>query len=138
MSYDSVAMLIKMINAQVDKLTDSLLDSYEMTGVQFKILKYLYSNSCKLTRMVDLESYFDMESHVAANAIKALENKDYIARIVDSNDKRSKIIVLTDHAWEMKEEIFDIGRFVEAQITQRLTDDERKQLSSLIQKCMAS
>lgn len=68
--------------------------------------------------------------------MQKLEAKDLVKRIPHSDDKRSKVLVLTDRAIAMKKELLALANNMEQQMTQNLSDEEQEQLAGLLLKML--
>ena len=75
-----------------------------------------------------------MTNPTVTGLVQKLEKSDLVTRIPHPQDKRSKILLLTDHAVEMKEELLALADALELQMTKNLTEEECGQLSRLLQK----
>ena len=68
--------------------------------------------------------------------LNALEEKGFVARTTNPDSARGKLIVLTEKADSMQEELVKLGDTVEDKLTERLTLDERAQLIDLLQRLL--
>ena len=91
-------------------------------------------NAIVLVDQIDIETKFAMTNPTVTGLVQKLEKSDLVTRIPHPQDKRSKILLLTDHAVEMKEELLALADALEFQMTKNLTEEECGQLSRLLQK----
>lgn len=138
MEHAKISILIKKASLIFDKLFNQLLAPYNLTGSQFKILMVLYHAPEGSVRQTDIETKFAMTNPTVTGLVQRLEAKQLIKRMPNSDDKRSKVLALTDRALEMKEELFALADDLEAQMTEDLTAAECDQLSALLIKMMKS
>ena len=136
MFIDKVAILIKKAALEFEKQSNPVLLEYGLTGAQYKLLKYLFVHPAGSVRQVDMERYYSMTHPTAIGLLDQLERKGYIQRNVNPSDKRSRVITLTDKAYEMQEALIKAGDELEDEFTSKLTGSERKQLIALLQKLM--
>ena len=136
MFIDRVAILIKKAALEFEKMSNPVLLEYGLTGAQYKLLKYLFAHPAGSVRQVDMERYYSMTHPTAIGLLEQLEKKGYIQRSVNPSDKRSRVITLTDKAYEMQEILTKAGDKLEEKFTAKLTESERKQLITLLQKLM--
>ena len=134
MKKDRVAILIKKAALEIEKLSNPILAPYELTNTQYKIMMMLYRNQDKPIRQADIEERFSMTNPTVTGIIQNLEKKSLVQRIQNPNDKRSKLVVLTDKAISMREEIDGLGEILEAQVTENLTKEEYLHLITLLKK----
>lgn len=134
MKNEKVAVLIKKTTLKIEKTAIPILAPYELTNTQYKIMMTLYQNQDKPIRQTDIEESFSMTNPTVTGIIKNLEKKNLVKRIQNPDDKRSKLVILTDKAVSMLEEISKLGEFIETQVTKNLTDEECRQLIALLKK----
>ncbi len=134
MKKDRVAILIKKAALEIEKLSNPILAPYELTNTQYKIMMLLYRNQDKSIRQTDIEENFSMTNPTVTGIIQNLEKKNLVQRIQNPDDKRSKLVVLTDKAISIREEIDGLGEILEAQVTENLTEEEYQQLITLLKK----
>lgn len=131
-----IAILIKKLSLEIDKLSNPILEPYDLTHSQFKILKYLLTKSEGTVRQVDIERYFSMTNPTVTGLVQTLENKGMIERKVNQSDSRSKILILTQKTREMKELLYSLGNKLEAELVHALTEEERQELLRLLNKLL--
>ena len=134
MDDNKVSVQIKKTALVFDKISNQLLAPYGLSGSQFKILMVLYHAPMGSVRQIDIETKFVMTNPTVTGLVQKLEKSDLVTRIPHPQDKRSKILLLTDHAVEMKEELLALADALEFQMTKNLTEEECGQLSRLLQK----
>lgn len=137
MPNDKVAILIKKTALIVEKMSNHVLAPYELTNTQYKILMLLYRNLDKPIRQIDIETHFAMTNPTVTGIIQNLEKKGMIQRIPNPDDKRSKLLTLTERAVSMENELYALGESLENQVTANLSEDEGKQLIELLKKILA-
>ena len=137
MSMNKVAILVKKAALQFDKLSNPILAEYDLTVAQFKVLKFLYVQPSRTARVVDIEKYYSLTHPTTIGLLDNLEKKGFITRIQNPADARSKLISLTDKADGMQSELEGLGDTLESGMTENLTEEEKTQLVSLLQKLIA-
>lgn len=133
-----ISVLIKMTSVVFDKLANQLLAPYDLTGSQFRILMVLYKAPAGSIRQTDIENKFVMTNPTVTGLVQKLEGKDLIKRIPNPEDKRSKMLMLTERALEMKEEMLKLSEELEQQMTVNLNEEECRQLAELLLKILDS
>lgn len=133
---ERITILLKKASLEAEKKQLPILKEVDLTVSQYKFLKYLYQRSNENTRLTDLEDFFSLTHPAAIDIIKILEKKDYVKRVVNPNDKRSKLIVLTEKAIKNKDFLIDLGQDMEDSVTENLTEEEIKQLALLLKKIL--
>ena len=136
MEVAKISILIKKAALVFDKISNQLLMPYDLTGSQFKILMMLYHAPANCVRQIDIENKFSMTNPTVTGLVHKLGAKDLVKRIPHPDDKRSKMLVLTDRAMAMKEELLALAEDLEAEMTRNLSNDEYEQLTSLLLKML--
>lgn len=136
MNITKISILIKKTSLVFDKISNQLLTPYDLTGSQFKILMVLMHAPEGSVRQIDIENKFAMTNPTVTGLVQKLEAKDLVKRMPHPDDKRSKVLALTDRAMAMKEELLALADNLEQQMTRNLNDDEREQLASLLLKML--
>lgn len=136
MNVTKIPILIKKASLVFDKISNQLLTPYDLTNSQFKILMVLYHAPAGSVRQIDIENKFAMTNPTVTGLVQKLEAKDLVKRMPHPEDKRSKVLVLTDRAIAMKEELLALADDLERQMTQNLNHDECEQLAALLLKML--
>ncbi len=136
MQQDKVAILIKKASLEFDKLANPYFAKFELTAAQYKILKYLYAQNSGTARVVDLEKFYSLTHPTTLGLLEYLEKKDFVERIDNPNDKRGKLVALTDKAQNMRETLVALGDVIEDKLTKSLTEQEKEQLVTLLSKLL--
>ena len=136
MGTTKISILIKKVSLVFDKISNQLLTPYDLTNSQFKILMVLMHAPEGSVRQIDIENKFAMTNPTVTGLVQKLEAKDLVKRMPHPEDKRSKVLVLTDRAIAMKEELLALADDLERQMTQNLNHDECEQLDALLLKML--
>ena len=133
---DKIAILIKKLSLEIDKLSNPILEPYDLTHSQFKILKYVLMNPEKNIRQADIEHYFSMTNPTVTGLVQKLEQKGMIERNVNPDDSRSKILCPTKKTIDMKDTLCGLGEELENRLTGVLDAGEKKELMRLLNKLL--
>lgn len=136
MRTERVSMLIKKTSLIVEKKTNTVLAPYELTNTQFRILMLLYYKQDKSIRQIDIETAFAMTNPTVTGILNNLEKKGLIKRCENPNDKRSKLILLTDYALSLIPKLDALGDIIEEQVMASLSGEEQNQLAMLLKKIL--
>lgn len=134
---DSIAIMIKVLGQEFDKLSNKMLAKYDLTASQFKVLKIIMVAPAFSVRQIDIEAYFSMSNPTVTGIIQNLEKKELIERVENPEDKRSKVIRVTDKVRAMEDEITQIGSELEEIFTRKLTAEEKYILKTILNKMLA-
>jgi len=127
-----IAILIKKLALEFDKIAIPTLAPYELTPTQFKILKYLYDHENVIG--IDLQKAFSMTNPTVTGILQNMETGGWIERVPNPNDTRSKLIQLTKKSLAKKPTLYHLGENLEKEFTKNLTEAERIQLINLLDK----
>lgn len=136
MTDDKVAILIKKTALVIEKLSNHALAPYELTHTQYKILMLLYRKQDQPLRQIDVENHFAMTNPSVTGIIQNLEKKRLVQRVPNPEDRRSKLLVLTERALSMRQELHALGESLEKQVTANLSGNESRQLIELLNKIL--
>lgn len=138
MTTDHIGILIKKTSQAFEKSASQVLAPYDLTPSQFKILKYVTLNPEASVRQIDLETYFGMSNPTVTGIIQNLEKKGMIYRQSHPDDKRSKIIILSEKAKNARHFILETSDNIEANFTKGLTPQEKDIMRTLLLKLLES
>lgn len=133
---NKIAILIKKLSLEIDKLSNPILEPHDLTHSQFKILKYLLMHPGETVRQVDIEHYFSMTNPTVTGLVQTLEKKGLIERKVNPDDSRSKILCPTQKTIDMKDLLYSLGEQLEEALTGVLTSQEKQELLMLLNKLL--
>lgn len=132
MKQEHIGVLIKMASLAFDRTATQLLSDFELTPSQFKILKYLSLNSDKAVRQIDIETFFRMSNPTVTGILQNLEKKGMVKRKHHPDDKRCKLIVLSDSAALQASDYLKTSREIEDVFTKQLTASQKETLKNML------
>ena len=133
---DRIGILIKKASLELEKTALSILSQYDMTLTQYKIIVYLYNAPPMSTRQVDLERAYSMTNPSVTSVLHTLEKKDLIHRAENAEDRRSKVISLTQKSLDLRDELDAAGDRLEEAFTKNLSSAERSEMIVLLTKML--
>lgn len=134
MKYDSIAILVKIASLEFDKVSNQILSPYELSNSQFKILKYILWQEAGAVRQIDIENYFAMTNPTVTGLVQNMEKKGLVERVPNPEDKRSKLIRVTDKVRAIEPELMSLGSKLEESFTKNLNEEEKQQMKILLRK----
>lgn len=137
MNSDKIAIWLKFVNLECDKLSVEILEPYDLTLTQYKVLKFLLINPQGTIWQVDIKEYFYIRNPTVIRILQSLEKKELIERQVNPHDSRSKIICLTEKAKSMENLLYQLGDKLEKKLTSNLTDEDKRELLRLLKKLLS-
>ncbi len=134
MNLPKIAILIKIASLEFEKISNTILSSRNLTASQYRILKFLYSQQEKQTRIVDIERHCSITHPTTLGLLEVLEKKGFILKRINPEDARSKRISLTKKAKSMQSELERIGDQIDELFTVNLSGEEKRCLQKLLSK----
>lgn len=134
MKSGKVSILIKKSALIFDKYANQLLTPYNLTSSQFRVLMILYKSPDCSVRQADIELAFSMTNPTVTGLIHKLEKNGLINRVENPNDKRSKLLALTEYAESKREDFIALADSIEKEMIDGLSETEVEMLSDLLLK----
>ena len=134
MKIKRIAILIKKASLQFDKISNKILEPYEISATQYKILKFLLAKEDHCARVTDLEDFLSLTHPTTIGHIDYLEKVGLIERIVNPNDARGKLITPTKKTLSLENELNKVGEDIENELTKNLNSKEKEEMISLLNK----
>lgn len=135
---DKIFILAKKAALEFDKLSIPLFAPYDLTPSQYKVLRYLFLEEPETVRQIDIERFFSMTNPTVTGILQNLEKKDWVQRIPNPRDSRSKVICLTEKALGQREELLHLSDQLEDTLTAPLSQEEKQQLILLMNKMLGT
>lgn len=119
MQQKDIGYLIKNINDKLKIKADADLKHYNLTLAQSRVLTFLDSKGGQATQK-ELEIYLEVSHPTVVGIVTRMEQNGYLCCWLDPNDKRNKIVELTEQA-----------KALGAEMEQRIFANEQMLLASL-------
>lgn len=130
--YDSFGFHFNVIFTNVKRLMEERLKEYNLTHLQFSILMNLHKNNVTTQKELLKYSYGDETS--ITRLVDRLEAKGYLNRVQSSEDKRKKMLILTDEGKNLTEQVISCANEVNEITVKDLSESESKELLNLLKK----
>lgn len=138
MNINRTAILIKKLALEFDKLAIPELAPYDLTPTQFRVIKYILNNPDLNIRQRDIEIEYSMTNPTVTGILQNLEKNNWIERVKNSDDARSKVIKLTEKTLKQKDAFYKTGDNLEKIFLKGLDNTEQKNLNELLNKLFKS
>ena len=136
MKINKIAILIKKASLQFDKISNKILEPYGISATQYKILKFLFSKEEHSARITDLEEFLSMTHPTTIGHIDYLEKNGFVERIANPHDARGKLIILTNKAFLIEDELNKVGDDIENELINKLSAKEKEEMVNLLNKML--
>ncbi|AVK47346.1 MULTISPECIES: MarR family winged helix-turn-helix transcriptional regulator [Clostridium] len=126
---------LSMLSRRLHRRIDKEASEYGVTGVQARILGFIYHKSDKKDIFQkDIEEELDIRRSSVTSVLQLMEKNGHIKRISVSEDARLKKIVLTEKGLEIQRNVYEFILRVEKSLRDELNEDEFNILVSLIDR----
>lgn len=115
----SIGKLITYIARHLNRYVDRETAHLRLSSATVPFLTYLYEHNGVHQDEMAENLQFDKSS--AARAVKVLEQRGYVTKVIDSNNKRRNVVTLTNRGFSIQDELAEILE----QTTNRLFADFR-------------
>lgn len=134
MKHNITGFYIKRISDYIEADANRALEQYGITYSQARVLTFLLRSQDKTIIQKDIEDYLELKHPTVIGILQRMEAKGLIVSEVDQQDKRQKIITLTDSAFELERKITDHVEDAEQRMAEGLTKEELDTIKQLLYK----
>ena len=131
-----IGFLIKQIHIAFETRCHKNLQRYNLTPSQMDILLYLKKHQKDTLTQRDLETGLTLKNPTVTGLLNRLEEKGFITREQNLNDKRSKFIKMTDKAERVLEDGYLYIQELDAKMLNGISEEEQEQLFKHIYKIL--
>lgn len=124
--------LFKQIHDMLEKRANNELRKKGLTLMQVSVLTVLLDSEENRLSMKELEKYFGVAQSTIAGIISRLEQKELVEAVGNANDKRIKIVKITDFGKKCCETEFYQREKTEKAILEGFSEEEKKTLNSFL------
>jgi len=126
---------LSMLSRRLHRRIDKEASEYGVTGVQARILGFIYHKSDKKDIFQkDIEEELDIRRSSVTSVLQLMEKNGHIKRISVLEDARLKKIVLTEKGMEIQRNVYEFILRIEKSLRDELNEDEFNILVSLIDR----
>ncbi|MFR4969043.1 MAG: MarR family winged helix-turn-helix transcriptional regulator [Lactobacillus kalixensis] len=126
----SIKKLLKQALVQSERERDSFAKSLGITGGQMSVIDFISDQQDKTTSQHSIELEFNLRRSTVTVMIQRMEKRDLVKRITSANDKRQKLVSLTDKGKALVPKIKAKIKMDNADLQQRFSPE---QLSATIE-----
>lgn len=134
MKHNNTGFYIKRISDYIETDANRALEQYGITCSQARVLSFLLKSQDKVTIQKDIENYLEIKHPTVIGILQRMEAKGIIMSEVDPQDKRQRIITLTDSAFELEKRIADHVEDAEQRMAEGMTKEELETIKQLLYK----
>lgn len=128
----AVGFLMKQISDRIKVSVDAALKSQNITLSQYRVLKYISDSKTSVTQK-SIESYLNVSHPTVVGIVSRMEKNGYLRSYTDDDDRRNKIVEMTEQAARISQEIQREVTAQEAKLLQGLTMEQVESLYHMLQ-----
>ena len=132
---------IRMVANSIKKYLDKYLSEstgIDLTGVEGMTIFFIFRNRDKKLTSKDVMTSFRISKATASQTLNGLVDKGYITMKNDLEDRRSKVIELTDVGKEMQKKFDDSLKIVRKKITKGINEEEEAAFRATLNKILSN
>lgn len=129
---DNIGFLINNVSKNLKYILNKELESKKITVAQYSILKYLQYNNPDYQK--NIAEHLNADRPTITEIIKKLENKNYIEKIKDKNDKRYYKISINKTGIKLVSEIDILSNNLINDLLKNFSDKEKEIFKALLKK----
>ena len=129
-----LGIMIKIIHWHIDQAFNEFLKKDNLTISQARVIHYLCKHKDKDVVQRDIEKFFRVSNPTVSGILNRLEEKDFIVRMTSENDKRIKVVTLTEKALELDDYLRNSLNNYEEEMMACLSQEEKNNLLDSMDK----
>ena len=127
----AVGFLMKQIADKDKKSIDAALQSKNITLSQYRVLKFISDTGTSVTQK-SIENYLKVSHPTVVGIVSRMEKNGYLRCYPDENDKRNKIVEMTEQAARLSHEMQREVACQENKLLRGLTKEEIENLYRML------
>ena len=133
----SLGRTLKSIQIEVERKANQDYQRWNLTNSQFPILYYIMENKGKSLTQRDIEQAFHLKNPTVTGLLNLLEQKGFVQRVVNPNDRRSNHLLLTDAGKKLQPVLRNAIRQVDMHLLEGFTEEEITLLENMLERILA-
>lgn len=127
-----IGFLFKQINMMIKKGIDKDLMEYDLTTSQSRVLFFIYFRGKEKTSLKDIEEHMKVTHPTVIGIVKRLEEKGFVATAPDLEDRRVKLVTITQKTTKMIKKLDQRRRKMDEKLLKGFTEQESKELRRML------
>ncbi len=123
--------MIKYISDKVRQKADNNLKDHNVTLSQVRVLNFLWrqEGSCSQKQ---IENFLQVSHPTVVGLVSRMEQSGYIQTSVSSDDKRNKIVTVTDSGMALASELCRFMDDIDNRMLEGLSEEQQSQLADML------
>lgn len=131
MKKKSIGGMIKYISDKVRQKADNNLKNHNVTLSQVRVLNFLWSENGSCSQK-QIEDFLQVSHPTVVGLVSRMEQSGYIQTSVSPDDKRNKIVTVTDSGMSLACELCRYMEDIDKRMLVGLTDEQQAQLADML------
>ena len=128
------SITLKKVSLKLERDAHRILAPLGLTLSQFKVIMVILLHYGNEARLADIEAALALTHPTALGIVDNLEREGFVTRVANPEDKRSRLICLTDKTYSMKAKLYEAGDQIEEALCAPLSKNEREEFTSMLKK----
>lgn len=131
MKKNSIGGIIKYISDKVRQKADNNLKDHNVTLSQVRVLNFLWreNGSCSQKQ---IEDFLQVSHPTVVGLVSRMEQSGYIQTSVSPDDKRNKIVTVTDSGMALASELCRFMDDMDNRMLEGLSEEQQSQLADML------
>ena len=129
---------LRMIHNKFREVADRNLQKYNLTAAQLEILVYLKCSGEEEIHQRQIEEWFQLKDPTVTGLLNPLEEKGFLTRRPNPNDRRYRVVELTEKGGELLSQMWEEAKGMENKIYSGFSEEELGQLSGFLDRILDS
>lgn len=123
--------LIKYISDQMKAMVDQSMKKWDLTLSQMRVLQVLNSSGGEASQR-EIERQLNVSHPTVVGLVGRLEKSGFVTCRMDTQDRRNKIVTMTEKSSQHKAEMEEGHRRMEEKLNQGLSKEEQEDLQRML------
>ena len=121
---EPIKKLVKQATTQIERERDHFAASLNITGTQMYVIDFLSNMLNYTASQNEIEQEFDIRRSTTTIMVQRMEKRGLVERIASPNDKRQKLVKLTEKAQALVQKIHEYMKQDDLKLRANFTDEE--------------
>ncbi|WP_308557452.1 MarR family transcriptional regulator [uncultured Lactobacillus sp.] len=121
---EPIKKIVKQATTQIERERDHFAASLNITGTQMSVIDFLSNMPDYTASQNEIEQEFDIRRSTTTIMLQRMEKRGLIERITSPNDKRQKLVKLTEKAQTLVEKIHEYMKQDDLKLRANFTNEE--------------
>lgn len=125
-----ICFKLNKVRRKIHRYYEVKLAPFNITPVQFYVLSALWDQD--EIKFKDLAKRLDMDGATLTGILDRMEKREFIVRKEDNTDRRSVIVSLTSAAKDIRPQMIEIAKDLDAEFRDKVKEDDYSTLLNVL------